>query len=390
MARSRRRGWGRALFGSLVLVGAAGGALIVGAIMLWALGANPFEGYRALFVAAFGDLDALATTAVKAIPLLLVGVGITIAFRANVLNIGGEGQIVAGGLLATVTALSLPDLPAVLMIPVVLFAGVLGGGLWGAIPGSLKAYFSVNEILSTIMLNIVAVQMMNYLLGGPLLDKGQLQGLSRIPQTERLPTTADLPILIPGTRLHAGILVAVLAAVAAYVLLWRTALGFRLRAVGLSREAARYSGMPVRRTITLALTLSGAMSGLAGAVLVLGSESHRMVTDGSATGFTGAAGFNGIVAALFGALHPLWTILSSFVFGGLLVGGNAVQRAVQVPSALIVALNGLVVVFVVATEYMRRQSRLRATVRETRPGLARPALTGEPEPEVLAGKGGDG
>jgi simple sugar transport system permease protein len=220
----------------------------------------------------------------------------------------------------------------------------------------LKAYFNVNEILSTVMLNIVAVQVMNYLLRGTFVDK-TFSGFSLIPQTRRLSPHADLPVLIHGTPLHAGALVAVLAAVAVYVLLWRTVLGFRLRAVGLSREASNYAGMPVKRTITLALTLSGAMAGLAGAVLVFGSASHRMVTDGTATGFTGSAGFNGIVAALFGGLHPLWTILSSFVFGGLLVGGNAVQRAVQVPSSLIVTLNGLVVIFVVSIEYLRRRSR---------------------------------
>ena len=119
--------------------------------------------------------------------------------------------------------------------------------------------------------------------------------------------------------------------------------GFRLRAVGLNPDAARYGGMPVKRSIVLALTFSGALAGLAGALLVFGSESHRFVTDGSAAGFTGSAGFNGIVTALFGALHPLWTIPSSFLFGGLLVGANSLQRAVQVPQALIVALNGLVV-----------------------------------------------
>jgi simple sugar transport system permease protein len=263
-----------------------------------------------------------------------------------------------GGLASTATALALPDLPRPLLVPLVLLAGAAGGAIWGAIPGSLKAYFNVNEILSTIMLNIVAVQIMNYLLAGPLVDE-EFSGFSLIPQTERLSPNADLPVLVQGTKLHAGVVVAVLAAGLVYVLLWRTGLGFRLRAVGLSREASGYAGMPVRRTITLALTLSGAMAGLAGAVLVFGSASHRMVTDGTATGFTGSAGFNGIVAALFGGLNPLWTIASGFVFGGLLVGGNAMQIAVQVPTALIVALNGLLVVFVVSIEYLRRRYRAR-------------------------------
>ena len=137
--------------------------------------------------------------------------------------------------------------------------------------------------------------------------------------------------------------------------MWRTPIGFRIRAVGLSRDASRYAGIRVKRTIVLAMTLSGAMAGLAGAVLVFGSESHRMVTDGSTAGFTGSAGFNGIVAALFGGLHALWTIPAAFLFGGLLVGGNAMQRAVQVPSALILALNGLVVVFVVSSDRLRRR-----------------------------------
>jgi len=327
-------------------------ALLFGAIMLVLLGANPFKGYAEMFVGAFGSGDALIATILKATPLLFVGVGIVIAFRANVINIGAEGQMVLGGLFATMTALYMPEMHPIIMIPLVLLAGVLGGALWGWIPGMLKAYYRVNEILSTIMLNIVAVQLMAYLLRGPLIDPAEIERGTRIPQTARLAPSADLPILF-GDRLHIGPVLAVLCAIGAYYLLWRTPLGFRLRAVGLSEHAARYAGIPVRRTIALALTMSGAMAGLAGAVLVFGSESHRMVTDGSTMGFTGGAGFNGIVAALLGGLHPLWTIPASFLFGGLIVGGQALQRAVQVPSALIVALNGLVVVFVVAADRYR-------------------------------------
>jgi ABC-type uncharacterized transport system permease subunit len=381
----RRGDWRGVAVSWLALPMAVVAALLIGAIMLWALGANPLTGYRALLQGAFGSADALAATALKAVPLILVGIGICIAFRANVLNIGGEGQMVVGGLVATVTALAVPRVPRAVLVPLVLLAGAAGGALWGAIPGALKAYFNVNEILSTIMLNIVAVQLMNYLLSGPLLDQSQTSTFARIPQTQRLSPRADLPLLLHDPRVHAGVLVAVLAAVAAYVLLWRTTLGFRLRAVGLSREAARYSGMSVKRTITLALTLSGAMAGLAGAVLVFGSLSHRMVTDGTATGFTGAAGFNGIVAALFGGLHPLWTILASFIFGGLLVGGTSMQIAVQVPSSLIVALNGLVVVFVISIEFYRRGLRLRqATARapDAGPGATHGGLGPPPEPAV--------
>jgi ABC-type uncharacterized transport system permease subunit len=341
----------------LALPGSAVAALLVGAVMLLALGTNPVTGYRALLDGAFGDGYALSATAVKAVPLLLVGVGICIAFRANVFNIGGEGQIAMGALFATATALALPDLPAILLIPLTILAGAVGGGVWGAIPGAFKGYLGVNEILSTIMLNLVAVQIVNYMLAGPLRDNTADSVGGLIPQTRLLPEASWLPILRGGTQLHLGVIVAVLAAVAAYVLLWRTSFGFRLRAVGLSREAATYAGMPVARTTTLALTLSGALCGMAGSMLVFGSISHRMVTDGSLTGFTGSAGFNGIVVALFGGLNPLWTILSSFIFAGLLVGGDAMQVVTNVPSDLIVALNGLVVVFVVSVEFLRRRPR---------------------------------
>lgn len=320
--------------------------------MILALGANPIDGLGAILDGAFGTRERLATTAVRATPLLLVGTGICVAFRARVINIGGEGQIVVGALLATWVALAIPGTPKPILLPLVVIAGMVGGGFWGAIPGALKAYASVNEILSTIMLNLVAVQVMNYLLRGPMIDPGELTG-SRIPQTERLTDNAALPILLPGTRLHLGVLIAVLAAVAAYVMLWRTPLGFRLRAVGHNPDAARASGISVERNIVTAMAISGSLSGLAGSILVFGSESLRMVTDGSTAGFTGAAGFNGIVAALFGGLHPLWTIPSAFLFGSLLTGANNLQRALQIPSPLAVALNGIVVIFVVSSGRLR-------------------------------------
>ena len=339
----------RRLVGGLVPLGAALVAFAFGALMLLAVGASPWDGLTALVSGAFGSGDRLIATAVKATPLLLVGAGITISFRASVVNIGGEGQIVMGALLATSLALGVPDLPAILLVPLVLMAGAVGGGLWGAVPGALKAYAGVNEILSTVMLNLVAVQFMNYLLRGPLIDPLELETGTRIPQTQRLSDNAALPALVPGTRLHLGVLVAVLGAFAVWVLLWRTPLGFRLRAVGHNPDAARAAGIPVRRSVVTALGLSGSLSGLAGAILVFGSEGQRMATDGSAAGFTGSAGFNGIVTALFGGLHPLWTIPSSYLFGGLLTGATNLQRQLQIPSALAIALNGLVVIFVVSS-----------------------------------------
>ncbi|MEC7144279.1 MAG: hypothetical protein VXW59_01745, partial [Actinomycetota bacterium] len=185
------------------------GRLNVGAIMLLALGANPLDGYRAMFSGAVGGTDNVADTAIKAMPLLLVGVGICVAFRAGVINIGGEGQIIAGAIVATLVALAVPGLPSVILIPLVLIAGAIGGGIWGAIPGALKAYAGVNEILSTIMMNIIAAQLMSFLLQDLLIEEGAI----KIQQTKRLSENADLPLLPGGTRLHLGVVIAIGVAV---------------------------------------------------------------------------------------------------------------------------------------------------------------------------------
>lgn len=330
-------------------------ALLVGAVFLLVLGANPLTAYSALLKGAFGDFNAFAETLVKAIPLLLVGLGTCIAYRGSVTNIGGEGQMIVGALLSTWIGLNFTHLPGWLMILIAMIAGSLGGAVWGGLPGLLKAYFNVNEILSTVMMNAIAVQIMNYMLRGPMIDPVQSKAASQIPQTARLLESYRLPRLVP-TRLHIGLLIAFLLAIAVYIMLWRTTVGYRIRAVGQNHAASKYGGIDVKRNIVLALLLSGAFAGLAGMMQVYGVN-YRMITDGSATGFTGNAGFNGIVAALFGQLHPLLTIPASVLFGGLLVGANAMQRVVQVPSALITALNGLVVVFVVGSEIFRKRSQ---------------------------------
>jgi simple sugar transport system permease protein len=340
--------------------------------MLLLLGANPVEAYRALWEGAFGSTNAVAETAVKAVPLLLVGLGTCIAFRGNVINIGGEGQMIIGAILATLVGVRLTQGPGWLIILLALLTGFAGGAIWGGIPGFLKAYFQVNEILSTVMMNAIAVRIMNYLLRGPMIDPEQLDKASRIPQTARLQQAFRLPRLVP-TRLHLGAAIAVVLAFVVYVLLWRTTLGYRIRAVGHNPSAARYGGIKVRRHVVVALLLSGAFAGLAGAIQVYGLN-YRMITDGSATGFTGSAGFNGIVAALFGQLHPIGTIPASFLFGALLVGANKLQRAMQVPSAFIIALNGLVVVFVVSSEIWRRRRQRRRMTEVPRLSEGEPSL----------------
>jgi general nucleoside transport system permease protein len=356
--------WRSLLLSWLALPMSALAALAIGALLILAFGANPVTGYHALVSGAFGGSYALASTAQKAVPLLLVAVGISIAVRASVWNIGGEGQIVMGALASTATALALPKLPAIVLLPLVLVAAAGGGAVWAGIAGFFKAYFNVNEILSTIMLNLVAVQVMNYLLSGPMVNKSQsfaVTGL--IPQTKLLSKNSWLPTIVSGTQLNLGVVIAVAVAIIAYLLLWRTSFGFRLRAVGLSHDAASYAGMPVKRTMLYSMLLSGAYCGLAGAVLVFGSISHRMVTDGSLTGFTGNDGFNGIVVALFGGLSPLWSIVSAYLFGGLLVGGTSMQGVIGVPTDLVTTIEGLVVVFVVSIDYLRARFRFQEEAR---------------------------
>ncbi|HQA29347.1 MAG TPA: ABC transporter permease [Brevefilum fermentans] len=333
-------------------------ALLVGAIMLIALGVNPLVAYQALLQGAFGSKNAFAETLVRATPLLLIGVGICIAYRGNVINIGGEGQMIMGALVGAYIGVTLTNFPGWLNITLGLLGGVVAGAIWGGIPGVLKAYFNVNEILSTVMMNAIAVQFKNYYLTGSLMDPSQADMASKIPQSARLEEIFRLPRLWQPTRLHLGSLIAVILAILVYILLWHTTTGYRIRAVGQNPHAAKYAGVKVKRYIVLALLLSGALAGLAGATQVYGVN-YRMITDGSATGFTGGAGFNGIVAALFGQLHPILTIPASVLFGALIVGANAMQRVTQIPSALITALNGLVVVFVVSSDYwrIRRQRR---------------------------------
>jgi simple sugar transport system permease protein len=254
----------------LTPLGAVLAALAVGALMLLALGVNPAEAYAAMFQGAFGSLNSVADTSSRPHRSCWWGRN-RIAFRGGMFNIGGEGQLIVGGLAATTAVLALRAWPAWALIPVGLSLGFLAGAAWGAVPGVLKARLQVNEILTTIMMNAIAVQALNYLLRGPLMDPEQVSKGSFIPQTARFTLAADLPRLVP-TRLHAGFLLAVIVAILAWVLLWRTTIGFRIRAVGLNPFASRRAGMRVSRYGILAMVLSGALAGLAGAVQVMGKS----------------------------------------------------------------------------------------------------------------------
>jgi general nucleoside transport system permease protein len=345
-------------------------ALVVASVMLLALSANPVVAFRAMWEGAFGSENKVAETFVKATPILFVAIGIAIAFRGGIINIGGEGQMIAGALAGTAVALNLGNASPWIAIPASLVTGFIVGGLYGSIAGFLKAYFDVNEILSTIMLNQVAVQLMNFLLNGIMLDP-ESAGLNNIPKTARVSEAAQLPRLyIPTgvetaifdrTRLHYGFVIAIVLAIVIYVFLWRTWLGYRIRAVGLNQDASRYASINVKRQMVLSMFLAGGFAGLAGVVQVLGLQ-YRLQTDGSPTGFTGNAGFNGIVAALFGGLNPIGAIPASIFFGGLLIGAQGMQRAVGIPAALVTTINGLIVVFVVSSQFWSRQrTRQRVT-----------------------------
>ena len=346
--RKRRIDWGEYAFPILVPVAALAAALLLGAVLLLILGVNPLTAYAAMFGGALGTPSGLMQSAVKATPLLLVGLGIVIAFRANVINIGGEGQIIAGALTATWFSVTFSAWPGLVLLPATVLLGFMAGALWGFVPGLLKARLGVNEILSTVMMNAIALQLMNYLLGGPMIDPAEVQAGTFIAQSARLPEQVWLGRLVPQTLLHTGILIALALAALVYVFLWRTTPGYRIRAVGLNPDAARYAGIPVPFYQALSLTLAGGFAGLAGVIEVLGVH-HRLLE-----GVTGGYGFSGIVTALFGKLHPLGAIPASFFFGSLLVGADKMQRAVQVPSALIGTLLGLVVLFVVGAEWWAR------------------------------------
>lgn len=331
-------------------------ALLVGAVMLLLLGANPLTAYYTMVRGVFGSLSGLTQSLVKATPLLLVGLGICIAFRASVINIGGEGQIIAGALMATWFSLQFRTWPGWLLLPLTLLMGFLAGAFWGFIPGLLKARLNVNEILSTVMMNAIGLQLMNLLIRGPLIDPAGVTAGTYLAQSERLPQQVWLGRLIPQTLLHSGVIIALILALLVYVFLWRTTIGYRIRAVGLNPEASRYAGIPVPFYQALSLTLAGGFAGIAGVIEVIGV--HRRLLEGITSGY----GFSGIVAALFGGLHPLGLIPASWLFGSLLVGADMMQRSVQVPSALIDALLGLIVLLVVGSQMWSRRLATRRAI----------------------------
>ena len=322
----------------------------VASLILAVLGADVLKTFWVIFCYPFTSLKNLSGVINIMTPLTIVGVGICVAYRSGIVNIGGEGQMIMGLLLAIVFALN-TELPRALALPAILFFGVLGGACWGALPGLLKARFGVSELLSTVMFNYIAAQFYSYCLRVPLLDPA-VAGGSGDPQTVKLSTSEWLsrinevfPSLDKGMRFHTGIFIALLIALLVYLFMWKTPVGFKMRAAGASDRAARYGGISVSRYMVLAMMISGACCGLAGTVEILGVH-HRGLGN-----CTGGYGFSGIVVALFGGLHPLGVIPAAFFFALISYGCSALQiNKIPVPSNMIDVLQGLVILVIVAAK----------------------------------------
>ncbi len=307
-------------------------SLALGAILLALSKANPLQTYAAMARGAFGSWRDFSETLVKAIPLMLTGLGISIAFRMQFWNIGAEGQLVWGGVAAAGVALFWADkIPAPLLLPTALLAGVAAGAIWAGIPAALKAALGVDETLTTLMLNYVAILYAEHLYYGPWRDP---HGYG-FPGTAQLPQTAWLPRL-GNTRAHLGLLFAIIAAALLWFIFKRTRWGFELKIIGENKTAARYLGIDIGRNIVLALLLSGALSGLAGACEVTG-VSHRL-QQGLAIGY----GYTAIIVAWMAQLDPIAILIVSILMAALMVGGDQVQMLMGLPAAVGLVLQGLI------------------------------------------------
>lgn len=311
--------------------------LVVGALIIYGKGLSPFAVYQSMFSSAFGNWYGLSETLVKSVPLIFTALAAALAFHMQLWNIGAEGQLYMGAMAATGMALFMGDTGRT-VLPFMFLAGVLAGALWALIPGALKAYWEVNETITTLLLNYVAVLWVNYLVFGPWRDP---QGFN-FPLTRLLEEGATLPSW-PGSRLHLGLAIAVFLAVAVWVMLKFTRFGFEIKVIGKSREAAGYAGMDMRQKILWVMLISGGIAGLAGMVEVAG-VTHRL-QQGLSPGY----GYTGIIVAWLSRLHPLAIIGVSVFFGGLLVGGYGLQT-MGVPFSVVQMLQGLLLFFLLAGE----------------------------------------
>jgi simple sugar transport system permease protein len=333
-----------AAFFRLRIVRDLGIALIVvfgvGSIAMLLAHVSPIDGFSALFDGAFGTTSEFAETLVQSTALLFPALGIALAFRAGLFNIGAEGQIILGGLAAGLAGTFVPG-PPVLSIIVTLAAGALAGGVWGGIAGVLKARFNANEVIATLMLNVLALLLATYCVNGPLHLPNANEG-----ETPLLAHSAWLPTIIPETRLTIAFLLAILLAFTLRFVFTRTVFGFEVRAAGEAPDAARRAGIDLGRIAVLAMTLSGAIAGIGGATIVTGVL-HRFNT-----GLSPGYGFVAIAVALVGNLEPIWIGVAAFAFGILQNGALSMQAEANVPRDIVNVVEGLVIIALAGRRYV--------------------------------------
>ncbi|HHT67933.1 MAG TPA: ABC transporter permease [Firmicutes bacterium] len=322
-------------------------ALLVGAGFILFVGENPLTAYRILFMESLGSVRNIATTLQRATPLMFTGLAVAFAYRAGLFNIGAEGQLYMGAFAAAWVGFTFTALPRLIHLPLAILAGMIGGALWGAIPGFLKAKLGIHEVINTIMLNFIALYLTDWLATGPF------HGGSWVPETARVSASAALARLYPPTRLSSGIYLALLAALIAYLILWKTKQGYELRAVGLNPQAAEYGGINVAKNTIIAMAISGALAGLAGTEQILGLHQRFIVR------FSADLGFMGVAVALLGKNHPVGVLLAAILFGALQTGSAAMDRLTSVPRELITIIQALIIFFVAADYLIRRILRMK-------------------------------
>ena len=318
--------------------------LLVGAVVFTLLGYDGLGAVREIFVTPLFDLYRWQDLLVKAAPLAMIAVGLSVGFRANVWNIGAEGQYVMGGLAGTGVALLTLDMTGPWILPLMILAGILGGVVWAAIPAFLRTALGVSEILSSLMLNYVAIQILYYLMRGPWKDP---MGFN-FPQTAMFSADQTLPFVVPGTLIHLGIPVALALALALWFVVSRTVAGFQVRVVGLSPQAARYGGFRETRVVWMTMALGGALAGLAGIFEAAGPFGQMVPA------FPVGYGFTAIIVAFLGRLHPLGIVLAALVLALTYVGGESAQTAIGLPAAAIGVFQAMMLFFLLAVDILVR------------------------------------
>ncbi len=331
----------------LAILGALALGLLIGALIIMATSdASPLDAYSALFNGGFGSKKAFMQTLLQATPLIFTGLATVVAFRGKIWNIGGEGQFLAGAMMAGWVSLNIGDMPQPAVIPLVVLGSMIGGALWAGIAGYFRAKFNANEIIVTVMLNYLIHFLMSYLLIGPWNDPG-----SSYIQTMSFAESTYLPKLF-DTKLHLGLIFALVAALLVYIVLWKTPLGYEIRSIGVNPEAGKYKGINISRIIIVTMLLSGALAGLGGGTEIAGMH-HRLRLDIS-TGY----GFTGILVAMMGQLHPFGSILAAIFFGALINGSFLMQIKSKVPFALVDTIQG-VILFLLVIAFVLRQYSIR-------------------------------